>query len=73
MLKKRLSQAFFESLTHNFYIVTAFETLANYFTNSWMTASGSLIIETAFCERDENHKFENFKTITLLNSWESIF
>ena len=52
--KKRLSQAgFFASLV-NFYIAIAFETLANYFTNIWMTASESFIIETTFCERDKN-------------------
>ena len=61
MLKKRL-RCFLASLV-NFYIATAFETLANYFINFWMTASGSFIIETAFCERDKNHKFDNFKTI----------
>ena len=61
MLKKRL-RCFLASFV-NFYIATAFETLANYFTNFWMTASGSFIIETAFCERDKNHKFGNFKTM----------
>ena len=28
-----------------------------------MTASRFFIIEPAFCERDKNHKFDNFKTI----------
>ena len=51
MLKKRL-RCFLASFV-NFHIATAFETLANYFTNVWMTASGSFITETAFCERDK--------------------
>ena len=72
MLKNRLSQTFFASLV-NFYIAEAFETLASYFTDFWMTASGSSVIETAFCERGKNHKFENFKTIPLLNSQEPLF
>ena len=28
-----------------------------------MTASRFFIIEPAFCKRDKNHKFDNFKTI----------
>ena len=51
------------TILKNFYIATAFEALANNFTNFWMTASGNCIIEPAFCERDKNHKFDNFKTI----------
>ena len=42
---------------------SAFGTLANYFTNFWMTASRFFAIEPAHCERDENHEFDNFKTI----------
>ena len=30
-----------------------------------MTASRFCIIEPAFCERDKNHKFDNFKTVKL--------
>ena len=56
MLKKRLSQVdFFASLV-NFYI-------ANYFTNFQMTASGTFIIKRTFCEREKDHKFDNFKTV----------
>ena len=35
---------------------------ANCFLNFWMTASRLFIVETAFCERDKNHKLDNFKT-----------
>ena len=36
---------------------------SNYFTNLWMPASRFFVVEPAFCERDKNHKFDNFKTI----------
>ena len=35
---------------------------ANYSTNFWTTASRFFMIEPAFCERDKNHKFDNFET-----------
>ena len=41
--------------------MTASETLANS-RDFWMTASRFFTIELAFCERDENHKFDGFKT-----------
>ena len=34
---------------------------SNYFTNLWMPASRFFVVEPAFCERDKNHKFDNFK------------
>ena len=45
MLKKRLHLTCFLASSANFYITTAFETLANYFTNFWMSASRSFILE----------------------------
>ena len=61
------------TILNNFYIATAFEDLANNFTNFWMTDSGNCIIEPAFCERDKNHKFDNFKTIPSSNSGNLVF
>ena len=52
MLKKRLR--YFLASFVNFYIATAFETLANYFTDFWMTASGSFITETALRDKTIN-------------------
>ena len=66
MLKKRLHpRCFLASFVVNFHITTAFETLANYSSNSWLTASRSFIIELIETkvfllqgfESDENHKF----------------
>ena len=57
LLKKRL-QRFLASFV-NFYITTAFETLQIVLDDCFR----SFTIESAFCERDKNHKFDNFKTI----------
>ena len=62
MLKKTLSQAFsykFCELLRKRLLLRLF---ANYSTDFWLTASRFFIIELAFCERDKDHKFENFKT-----------
>ena len=63
MLKKRLHLSCFMASFVNFYITTAFKTLANYSSNFWMIAPRTFIIElieTRFFllrlfESDENH------------------
>ena len=60
--KRLYLRRFLESFV-NFYITTASETFCQLSTSFWMTASRFFFIEQAFCERDKNHKFDNFKTI----------
>ena len=56
MLKKRLYlKRFFPSQQ-------LFRLFANYSTIFWTTTSRLFITEPAFCKRDKNHKFDNFKT-----------
>ena len=62
MLKKTSSQAFsckFCEFLHN----DGFCDLWNFSSNFWMTASRFFNIEATFCERDKNHKFDNFEII----------
>ena len=66
--RKRQSQAFFFFFCKSCEFLHSYSFWDSYFTNFWMTASESFIIETAFCERDKN-----FNTIPPLNSQESLF
>ena len=66
MLKKRLFLRHFLTSFVNFYITKAFDMAFSL--NFWMNGSRFFIAELAFCERDKNHKFANFK-----NSQESLF
>ena len=59
MLKKRLYIRRFYARFVNFYTTTAFET----FCELYYKYLDLDFIEPAFCERDKNHKFFNFKTV----------
>ena len=63
MLKKRLYLRRFLTDFVNIFVTKALETFCELFFKFLDGCFQIFYYESAFCERDENHKFDNFKTI----------